>query len=105
MALTVTVNHRISLAKSNTMIYGQITFDSSYPTNGEAIVFGDLKFGSYLSHLQFDGATTNGYVPQWDKATAKIQVYEAGADAAALDEVANTTDLSTELVNFIAFGL
>jgi hypothetical protein len=105
MALTITVTERVSLPKSFTMVYGQITFDSSYPTNGEAVVYGDFKFGLELAHLQTEGASTNGYVSQWDKATGKIQMYEAGADAAALDEVANTTDLSAELVNFIAFGL
>jgi len=32
-------------------------------------------------------------------------VYEAGADGAALDEVANTTDLSAVYIRVVAYGL
>ena len=46
----------------------------------------------------------SGYVPQYDYTNSKIALYEAGADAAILDEVANTTDVSAVVVRVLAFG-
>ena len=48
---------------------------------------------------------SSGYVAQYDYSNEKIEIYEAGADAAALDEVANTTDLSAVYVRVLAYGL
>tara|TARA_Y100000310_G_C20538270_1_gene741962 strand:- start:692 stop:1018 length:327 start_codon:yes stop_codon:yes gene_type:complete len=49
------------------------------------------------------GATTTGYVLGWERATKAFQAWEAGADAAALDEVGNDTDVG--VAEFVAFGL
>jgi len=43
-------------------------------------------------------------VAQYDYSGEKLAIYEAGADAAALDEVASTTDLSALYVRILAFG-
>jgi len=49
--------------------------------------------------------STLGYVAQYDYTNEKIEVYEAGADGAALDEVANTTNLSSLYVRVLAYGI
>jgi hypothetical protein len=51
-----------------------------------------------------NSSSANGYVPQWDATNSKLMMYEAGADAAALDEVANTTDLSAETIVVMVYG-
>ena len=45
-----------------------------------------------------------GYVAQYDYAGAKVALYEAGGDDAALDEVANTTNVSAVYARVLAFG-
>ena len=47
----------------------------------------------------------NGYIAQYDYSGEKLALYEAGADAAALDEVANTTNVSAVYVRILAFGM
>lgn len=83
----------------------EVIFDASYPTGGEAADFTSLAPFSAVDAVGVLGSTSaNGYVPQWDDANSKLMMYEAGADAAALDEVANTTDLSAETVLVLVFG-
>ena len=47
---------------------------------------------------------TSGYVAQYDYSNEKVEVYEAGADGAALDEVADTTNLSAVYIRVVAYG-
>lgn len=79
-----------------------VTFDSSYPTGGEAYTAG--LFG--LSQITSLRVASGGglYVPEIDKANSKIIMGEAGADGAPLDEVANTTDLSAVTITVVAVG-
>ena len=46
----------------------------------------------------------SGYVAQYDYTNSKIVLYEAGADGAILEEVANTTNVSAVVVRVLAFG-
>ncbi len=79
-----------------------ITFDDSYVTNGEPFTKEDV--GLYnVKELRFNQGE-DGYVLHWDAANEKIIAYEAGADGAALDEVANATDLSGVVVEAVAVG-
>ena len=79
-----------------------VTFDSSYPTGGEAYTAG--LFGlSRIEHLEI-ASGGGGYVIQDDATNSKLLAYEAGADGGALDEVANTTDLSSVTARVIAVG-
>jgi len=83
--------------------YGVITFDSSYPTGGEAFV--PAEFGlDRLDWLQVAGAT--GYVAVWDGSTSapKVLLYRQTAATGALAEVPNTTNVSTVTVRFRAVG-
>lgn len=52
---------------------GTITFDSSYPTGGEAITAANFGFGSTIFILSMNGAS--GVVPVFDRANLKIMVY------------------------------
>ena len=82
----------------------QITFDSAYPTGGEsftAAMAGMAQVvGVFLSPL------ASGYTVQWNRATAKLQVYEEEATAAGgpLLEVANNTDLQNLVVVALVVG-
>ena len=88
----------------NTQMYvGTVTFDSSYLTGGEAFIPASLGFSNFY-HV-FPTARVSGYVAQWDPTNETILLYEAGADADALDEVASTTDVSTVVVDVLVFGL
>jgi len=83
--------------------YGVITFDSSYPTGGEA--FTPAEFGlSRLDFLQVSGAT--GYVAAWDGSTSapKVLLYRQTAATGALVEVPDTTNVSTVTVRYRAVG-
>lgn len=89
------------------MRYGivEVTLDSSYDgTNGEAVGFvAALGWDSLTAVLSLQSSSANGYVPQWDGSA--IKMYEAGADGAALDHVANTTDLSAETITAFVVGV
>lgn len=82
-----------------------VTLDSSYPTGGEAIALATVfGWSTLLAVTSIRSKTAGGYVPQYDDAGATINMFEAGADGAALDEVADTTDLSAQVVTVTAIG-
>lgn len=77
--------------------YGTITFDSSYPTGGEAFV--PAEFGlNRLDFLMVSGA--NGYVATWDGSTSapKVLLFRQTAATGALVEVPAATNLSSPVV-------
>lgn len=83
--------------------YSRATVDiTSYTSGGEPITAAELGLKSF-EHLEAH-TTENGFLGQWNDSTtsAKILAYEAGADGAALDEAADTTDIGT--VEVVAFG-
>ena len=86
------------------IMHGDIAFDNSYPSNGEALdlsnEFNDLKLVIFEAKL--------GYVFEYDYTNKKVIAYyydyDATADGPAI-ECANTTDLSAlTSVKFIAYG-
>ena len=82
----------------------QVILDSSYPTGGEAVDFTALAPYSAVDAVLLVGVDAGGYVIEYDESAGKLVAYEAGADAAALDEVANATDLSAVTVNVLVIG-
>ena len=101
MALTLSEVRQTVVGNLKMKIY-DITFDSSYPTNGEGFTPSDVGMRDFES-VCFSG-DSSGYVPQFDYTNEKIKMYEAGADGAALDEVANGTDLSSVSCRVIIHG-
>lgn len=87
------------------MVQVDITFDSSYPTGGEAVSAASLG----ISRLdRIDISPSGGYIPQWDgsRTAPKIKMYwvDTTVDGSPLLEVANTTDLATVTVTARVWG-
>ena len=85
-------------------IPGKISFDNSYPSDGEAMDLSDhLKS---VEGVMFESKA--GYVFEYDYTNKKVKVYYADYDAVAdgaLIEVPNETDLAAlEDVRFLAWG-
>ena len=106
MALTLTVPGTASdvagVPGNNKYVIKRIQFDSSYATGGESLTATQLGLESL--HIIICEAEDSGYVAQYDYSGEKLALYEAGADAAALDEVADTTNVSAVYVRIIAYG-
>ena len=106
MALTFTIEQQFYIPKGPSIRIGKITFDSSYPTGGEAITVANFNFSGGILAL-FLEPSLGGYVPVWDGTNSKIKVLYGDYDNVSdgpLIEVPNTTDLSAVVVRFIAFG-
>ena len=107
MALTITTpGNAMDVAGvpgNNKYVIKRIQFDSSYATGGESLTATQLGFENL--HIIICEAEDSGYVAQYDYSGEKLALYEAGADAAALDEVADTTNVSTLYVRILAFGV
>jgi len=107
MALTISTPGNamdvVGVPGNNKYVIKRILFDSSYATGGEALTATTLGFESL--HIMLCSSEDNGYVAQYDYSGEKLALYEAGADGAALDEVANTTDVSAVYVRILAFGM
>ena len=101
MALTVEQPRRQSVSGSMITAHLKITPDSSWLAAGE-----DLDLTGYVPIIEsvvLDGGST-GYVWQYDHANKKLLAFEAGADGAALDAVADATNLSTHTVRITVSG-
>ena len=70
--------------------------DAAYQTGGTADFEGTVQdiLGEDVTLITVCQNDCEGYVVHYDRVADKLLVYEAGADAAALDEVANDADLS-----------
>jgi len=135
VALTNVVNKTDTLGRYLKVKVGTITFDSSYPTNGESLTAADLGFSTEISCLI--AAPSYGLIYEYDTTNSKLKAHyptgggavpatrvapettipaggvtmTASGAAPALTEtagisaeVANTTDISTVVTNFVAFG-
>lgn len=91
-----------------------ITFDSSYPTGGEALVASDVGL-SKIEHVIPNGPAadsdgtggTHAVLVRYDYSTSTIQAFEGGAsaNAAVFDEKGDTESLAnyTVRVTFIGY--
>ncbi len=80
-------------------VFANITFDSSYPTGGEAIAATDIGLA------RIDGCVAAGQAAgsrlfQWDQTNKKLLVFTAVGT-----EAANASDQSTIVADFIFFGV
>lgn len=94
---------RSQAAAALKFVFGTVTLDSSYPTNGEPVTPADFGLERLWDlHIQ-----ARGYVAVWDGAgatTSKVLLYRQTAATSALIEVPNATDLSTVVGRFTAIG-
>tara|TARA_R100001460_G_scaffold43303_1_gene79592 strand:+ start:106 stop:432 length:327 start_codon:yes stop_codon:yes gene_type:complete len=79
-----------------------ITFDDSYPTGGESLTATQLGFEEL--YIILISQKSDGFVVQYDYTNEKLEIYEAGADGAALDELGDTGDASGIGIRVIAYG-
>jgi hypothetical protein len=105
MAASVSVTYGPEVPGNRKVVHGTVTFDSSYPTGGEAVSLANLG----LNRLDWlECLTTDGFVPAWDGSTSapKIKLFwvDTTVDGAALAEVTATTDASAVVVRFRATG-
>lgn len=102
MALTTSVVNR-NIEGARVAVTADLTFDSSYPTGGEAIVIDDLGLSVVDICLV---APSAGYVAEYVASTGKVIVYwvDTTTDGAAMAEVASTTDLSALVVRARVYG-
>lgn len=105
MAATVSAVQVSPLPGGNVLVAGLATLSANYQAAGETMDLSSYLLSSSSPVIVLGG--DDGYVPQSDRGTAAantIQLFEAGADAAALDEVANSTDTSAVICTFVAIG-
>ena len=105
MSLTIALVSSSEMPNGHRQATFIFTFDASYPAGGEVRDISSWFSGS--PDLVGQGGD-DGYVIQDDRGTAalgKVLAFEAGADAAALDEVTATTDLSAVIVKATYVGV
>lgn len=103
MAVSVSISLGPEVPGNRKEARGSVTFDSSYPTGGEAITVSDLG----LTRLDWLSVSAgNGYLPVWDGSltSPKVLMYRQSAATGALTEVPATTDLSATSIKFFAIG-
>ena len=104
MALTISVPGNASdmtgVPGNNKYVIKRVKFDSSYASNGESLTATQL--GLEQIHMLIAQCESNGLVAQYDYTNATLDLYEAGADGAPLDE--GNTAAGTVVVRIMAFG-
>ena len=107
MPLTVALDTAMPIRLGKRLVStGTVTFDASYPANGEEYTLAEFGMHVALDALIFVGGLA-GYLLSWEKATSKIKVFYHDADATPdgpLLEVADTGSLATLVARFVAIG-
>lgn len=99
--VAVAVEHHMGPVK---FVQGTITLPTDYESPGGS----GLDLSDYLSEIyDVKLGDRGGYNSKWDRANAKVKMfyydYDAGADGPGI-EVADTTDLNAEVLDFVAWG-
>lgn len=107
MALTYTTT-KTNYVGDQKIVYGTVTFDSSYPTGGES--FDETQIGLHRLDFLTLNQGEDGFVFHWDKANEKVMAFgqeptNATAGVIGLSQVAAATDLSNAVIEFQAFGV
>lgn len=87
------------------VVFATVTFDSSYPTNGEAfdaIAKSSLGMTEVFAVVPCGGAINVQYV----KSTGKLKAFwvDTSTDGAVMAEVVDTTDLSAQTITCLVIG-
>lgn len=85
-----------------------VVLDNSYPTGGEVIAETDLQLAvgslKYVAVHQVAPADTNALVFSFDYTNKKIMAFRTDQVDDFLEQVPNTTDLSTVTLRIFAIG-
>ena len=101
MALTVTQLGRTNITGNRLTVALKVVPDSSWLAAGEALNL--TQFVPVLETVLVD-SDPGGYVWSFDRSAAKLLAYEAGADGASLDAVADSTNLSGQTLFITVTG-
>ena len=101
MALTVEQLGRTNVAGNRLSVALKVTPDSSWLAAGESLDLTAYVANVETVHIESD---IGGYVWAYDRSAKKVLAYEAGADGAALDAVADSTDLSGQTLYISVTG-
>ncbi len=108
MALTLAQTKRNNVTGTKVTSYVTVTFDASYPTNGE-----DFDATAYVKtpdEVRVTNDSALGYIVRYDATNKKLKVFNVpaldgnAASAQALAEVTNATNLSSLSVDLIISG-
>jgi hypothetical protein len=105
MAVSVAKNRTDTVGRYSKYTTGTITFDSSYPTGGEALLPTDVGLSSKVEFISVSPA--GGYIFEYDYSNEKVKAFNPTSDVTAptvAKEVANSSNLSTVTARYIAFG-
>lgn len=102
MALSVTIDDR-DVWGSHQVRWGRITFDSSYPTGGEAIAAADFQLAE-LKNVVVHSADVATYRPVWDQSASKILLYIEDGTSGIEAQAANTSDQSAVTIEYQVIG-
>lgn len=104
MALTVTKRNVTKFIGGFARVV-RVTFDSSYPTGGEALTAATLGFDDEASELTVIPIKFGPIVPQYNGVGKLLLAYWGNAGTASvLPEVTDTTDLSAQTVELLVIG-
>lgn len=102
MAATLVETKVIPIGQSESLVFGTITGDASYPTGGYTLnPPGDIDYESLVCSPS--GGTTAASAAGWVPSTKKLMAYGSnGAAPAQLVEIANATSLAAQVWEFVA---
>lgn len=72
-------------------VNGTITFDSNYPTGGEALSAAQIGLG-VIQFVEFDQGLS-GYIVAYNSATGKVQVFDSASGASGTVDASHAHDL------------
>lgn len=104
MALTVTKT-RSGVIGDLRYFAGSVTFDSSYPTGGEAIAKSDFGFSGAILHVVVNPADDAGFEVKWNPATSKLLVFDEDDTSGISAEAANSSDQSGVTTQLFVLGI
>lgn len=104
MALTYTELDRSGQVGRLRVWVGTITFDSSYPTGGEAVDAGQFGMSSIVALIV--GSTDEaGISARWDHANSKLILMDEDNTSGIEAQFANTGDASAVVATVLVFGI
>ena len=106
MALAFSVRRSYKLGNRTQKVV-EVTFDDSYPNNGEAITAANVGL-KHIDNIQCepavaaDGATA--VLVAWDRTNSKLLAFESGASGAVFPEKGDTESLATYVASVTVTG-